>query len=117
MVSFSSGPATECLWVRDALRSRAPFSLTVKRGFDVIVAASLVVLLLPFLLAVAAIVYVSSPGGALFLQRRIGYLGQPFTMFKFRTMSDGAERYERRLARQSARTFMKLKKDPRTTRV
>ncbi|HSL19896.1 MAG TPA: sugar transferase [Vicinamibacterales bacterium] len=91
--------------------------MTAKRAFDVVVAAALVLLLMPLLAAVAVVVYVTSPGGALFLQPRVGYLGQPFTMFKFRTMIDGAERQEQRLARTSHRTFMKLKQDPRTTRV
>jgi len=117
MLSFSSGPATECLWVSDALRSRAPVGVLAKRAFDVLAATLLLLLLLPLLALLAAVVSFTSPGGAVFQQPRIGYLGQVFTMFKLRTMVDGAERLESRLARRSPRTFLKLERDPRTTRV
>jgi lipopolysaccharide/colanic/teichoic acid biosynthesis glycosyltransferase len=38
-------------------------------------------------------------------------------MYKLRTMIDGAERLEAKLARRSRRTFLKIEKDPRTTRI
>lgn len=117
MLSFSSGPATECLWVSDAIRARAPIGLIAKRAFDVVLAAVLIVLLLPVLAILTAVVSLTSPGGALFRQPRIGYLGQPFTMYKLRTMIDGADRLERRIAARSRRMFLKLERDPRTTRV
>jgi lipopolysaccharide/colanic/teichoic acid biosynthesis glycosyltransferase len=45
------------------------------------------VLLSPVLLLVAAFIKCVSPGPVFFLQERIGYRGQTFQMFKFRTMS------------------------------
>jgi lipopolysaccharide/colanic/teichoic acid biosynthesis glycosyltransferase len=116
-MALSSGPATEVLWVSNHLRSRAPVALSLKRAFDVTVAAILFLLLFPFVAALSVIVYLTSPGHWLFQQPRIGHLGQPFTMYKLRTMIDGAERLEARLARRSSRTFLKIEKDPRTTRV
>lgn len=117
MMAFSSGPATECLWVSDDMRSRARIALPVKRAFDLAAAAILLVVLLPVLAVLSAIICLTSPGRPLFLQPRIGHLGHPFTMYKLRTMIDGAERLEARLARRSRRTFLKIEQDPRTTRV
>src|SRR5262245_23269892 len=60
----------------------------MKRAFDVIAASGLLLLLgLPMLLLAAAIrLRLGSP--VLFRQLRPGLHGQPFTMVKFRTMSD-----------------------------
>lgn len=43
-------------------------------------------LLLPFMLVVAAVIRLESDGPALFCQERMGYRGQTFRMYKFRTM-------------------------------
>jgi lipopolysaccharide/colanic/teichoic acid biosynthesis glycosyltransferase len=43
------------------------------------------------LIVIAIIIKVVSAGPALFKQQRIGYLGKPFTMFKFRTMRVNAD--------------------------
>jgi len=68
----------------------------LKRVFDLVAATILLVLTAPVMAAVAVAVAVSSPGPAIFRQGRIGFLGLPFTMMKFRTMrqdseSDGAQ--------------------------
>ena len=60
--------------------------LAVKRAIDVAGAAALLVALLPLLLALAALVKATSPGEAVFRQRRVGRGGRPFTIYKFRTM-------------------------------
>lgn len=62
----------------------------VKRSLDWILAAIGVVLMSPLLLAIAIAVRVSSPGPILFVQERLGQYGQPFYIYKFRTMVDGA---------------------------
>ena len=63
-----------------------------KRIIDAVVAAAVLVAGLPLWLAVGALVRATSPGGAIYRQVRVGQGGRPFTMFKFRTMVDGAER-------------------------
>jgi lipopolysaccharide/colanic/teichoic acid biosynthesis glycosyltransferase len=67
----------------------APVSayMTVKHIVDWIAAAVLVVLLSPVLLAVSLAIRLDSPGPAIFQQRRIGYRGLPFTVYKFRSMT------------------------------
>lgn len=57
----------------------------VKRAFDVLLAAALLVLLLPLALLVAALTLVDVGAPALFWQQRIGYGGRKFLLYKFRT--------------------------------
>lgn len=58
----------------------------VKRLFDIVAAGLGLLLLWPVLLAAAVWVKLDSPGPALFRQTRVGRLGVPFTIHKFRTM-------------------------------
>jgi putative colanic acid biosynthesis UDP-glucose lipid carrier transferase len=58
----------------------------LKRGFDLLVAASALVVLSPLLVLVAVAVRCSSPGPALFWQDRYGLDGHRFRIAKFRTM-------------------------------
>lgn len=62
----------------------------LKRGFDVAVAGAALLLLSPLLLALALWVKLDSPGPALYRQVRLGRLGAPFRIRKFRTMFEGA---------------------------
>lgn len=59
-----------------------------KRLFDVVAAASGLILLAPALLAIALWIRLDSPGPALFRQRRVGRHGRHFDIYKFRTMAD-----------------------------
>jgi lipopolysaccharide/colanic/teichoic acid biosynthesis glycosyltransferase len=59
---------------------------------DRMVASVALVLLSPALLAIAAVVRFSSPGGVIYRQVRVGQGGAPFRILKFRTMVDGADR-------------------------
>lgn len=63
----------------------------VKRAFDILFALALLLLLLPMLLLFALAVAITSPGGALFRQKRVGRGGMPFRLLKFRTMRPGSE--------------------------
>ena len=64
-----------------------------KRAFDLVFAAAGLLLATPFLVLVAALIKLDSPGPIFFLQRRYGFNQQPFRIIKFRTMrtlEDGA---------------------------
>src|SRR5713226_6704 len=63
----------------------------IKRGLDVLGSLTLLVVLSPLLLLIAALVKLKSPGPVLFGQVRIGQMMKPFTMLKFRTMDSGAD--------------------------
>jgi|SRR6478735_2249445 len=60
-----------------------------RRGLDVAVAATSLVLLSPVLLVVALAVRISSPGPVIFRQVRLTRGRTPFTLYKFRTMRVG----------------------------
>ena len=83
----------------------------VKRLWDFALAAAAIPLLAPFLLLIALVIRLDSPGPALFRQERMGYQGTPFRMLKFRTMTEGAVQDDPRLA------AMTREEDERVTRV
>jgi exopolysaccharide biosynthesis polyprenyl glycosylphosphotransferase len=62
------------------------WQFAVKHLFDRVVAATLIVLLLPLMLLAALAIKLSSPGPVLFRQPRIGRDGWAFDMLKFRSM-------------------------------
>lgn len=57
-----------------------------KRVFDLVLALIHLVLLAPVLLAIAIGVKLDSRGSLLYMDRRLGRNGQPFRLYKFRTM-------------------------------
>ncbi|GIG61516.1 hypothetical protein Lfu02_58880 [Longispora fulva] len=68
-----------------AVRHR-PAPPSAKRVFDVLAGAVCVLVFLPLLLVAALLVRLSSPGDVIFRQSRLGRDGEPFVMYKFRTM-------------------------------
>lgn len=91
----------------------------VKRALDLAVAALALALIWPLLLLIALWIKLDSPGPAIFAQKRKGWLGELFTMYKFRTMCAGAENemdviMDRDEAGQ--RFLRKSSVDPRITR-
>jgi exopolysaccharide biosynthesis polyprenyl glycosylphosphotransferase len=93
--------------------------LFLKSVFDKCAAAAALFLLAPLLVAIALIIKISDHGPALFTQVRIGKDGQPFKIYKFRTMVTDAE--ARLSAIRAANEFdgvlFKIRRDPRVTRV
>jgi lipopolysaccharide/colanic/teichoic acid biosynthesis glycosyltransferase len=61
-----------------------------KRIFDLAVCIPALALALPLMGVLALVVKATSPGPALFRQRRLGQGGQPFVLLKFRSMIDGS---------------------------
>lgn len=70
---------------------RKPVYTFLKRTFDVLFAAVLLLLLAVPMLVIAVIVKCSSPGRVLYYQARLGLDGQRFNIIKFRTMREDAE--------------------------
>ncbi|MBO4665835.1 MAG: exopolysaccharide biosynthesis polyprenyl glycosylphosphotransferase [Paludibacteraceae bacterium] len=69
----------------------ADWELVVKRTFDTIVSAVMLVILSPLMAIIALWVKLDSPGKIIYHQERIGLHGQTFNILKFRSMYDGAE--------------------------
>lgn len=67
--------------------------LVVKRLLDLMAGILALLITLPALIIIVALIRLDSPGPVLFRQRRIGFNGRPFHIYKFRTMTtleDGA---------------------------
>ena len=65
-----------------------PYQKCLKRPLDMIVGALLLIALSPLLLCIAILVKVNLGRPVLFRQRRPGREGEPFFLYKFRTMTD-----------------------------
>jgi exopolysaccharide biosynthesis polyprenyl glycosylphosphotransferase len=90
----------------------------VKRTVDVSVACAGLIALSPVLLVSAIAIKFNSKGPVLFRQLRVGRSGEPFTIYKLRTMHVNAEdtRAELAAANESDGLF-KMREDPRIHRV
>jgi exopolysaccharide biosynthesis polyprenyl glycosylphosphotransferase len=92
--------------------------LFLKRSIDFILAASALVLLTPFILAVVILIRLTSPGPAIFRQVRCGLNGRRFTFYKFRSMCQNAEELKPALLHLNKKsTAFKIPNDPRLTAV
>ena len=80
-----------------------------KRFFDIILATALLGVMAIPMLIVALLIKITSPGHILFTQKRIGRDGRPFTIFKFRTMVDQADKIYG--------IYQAQKSDPRVTSI
>jgi exopolysaccharide biosynthesis polyprenyl glycosylphosphotransferase len=91
----------------------------VKRAFDVVVAAFVVVVGLPLWLLLALAVKLTSPGPVFYRDRRIGLGEREFGMVKFRSMYvDAADRQAAlEAANEASGPLFKIKDDPRVTSV
>jgi exopolysaccharide biosynthesis polyprenyl glycosylphosphotransferase len=90
-----------------------------KQIIDLVLAAVLVLLLIPIWILVPLAIRLSSPGTILFRQRRCGLNGQPFTMLKFRSMVTDAEQRRHELAalNEMDGPVFKVSNDPRVTAI
>jgi len=94
----------------------------IKRILDTLVAALLILLLVPVVAIVALLVKVTSPGPVFFRQERLGKHGRRFNIIKYRTMLAGAEEMLRRdpaLYQSYKENNFKIPEgaDPRVTRL
>jgi lipopolysaccharide/colanic/teichoic acid biosynthesis glycosyltransferase len=90
-----------------------------KRAIDIVGALVAIAIFSPLMLVAAILVRFSSPGPAVFVQKRSGLGGRAFRIYKFRTMVNGAEKRRNELAAVSEQDgpAFKLQNDPRLTTV
>lgn len=104
----------------------------LKRIFDLVGAAILIILISPILLLIAVLIWIESPGPVIYKNERIGSNGKKFFVYKFRYMKweysiskdnpdlEKAMAFERQLiAERNVRSgpLYKIKDDPRKTRI
>ena len=90
-----------------------------RRLQDIVLSLAAMAVLWPFLVLVAVIIVLDSPGaGPIFSQKRIGRDGKEFTFYKFRSMIPNAEARLPELLQQNEMEgpVFKMKDDPRITR-
>ena len=63
-----------------------------KRGLDIVISLIALIILSPVLLVTAVAVKLDSAGPVIFKQERLGVKGKVYTMYKFRSMTVGAEK-------------------------
>lgn len=84
-----------------------PGQRLLKRAFDLIACAALMPFALPLMGFIGLLIRLDSPGGIIYRQQRVGENGRLFTMYKFRSMIEGADHQR----------WFKSPDDPRVTRI
>ncbi len=74
----------------DGFRGNGPYKL-LKRAVDIVVSMVILSVTLPVILIAAMVIWLDSPGPILLRQPRVGLRGEPFILWKFRTMQTDAE--------------------------
>src|SRR5258705_1030710 len=125
-------PATTKLYPDLSERDKATrVARVIKRAIDVSLSVTVLMVLSPVFLTIAAAIKLSSPGPVLFRQKRIGLHGVPFTFLKFRSMHCANDsQIHREYIKQfingdadsgrseaTGEVVYKITKDPRVTRV
>lgn len=97
--------------------------LFVKRVFDLIISAFLLIVLSPLFLVIILAIKLDSKGKSIYTQTRIGQNGKTFKLYKFRSMIVDADKVLFELLENNPEMKMeydihkKLKNDPRVTKV
>jgi exopolysaccharide biosynthesis polyprenyl glycosylphosphotransferase len=107
LLSFSTTPTNEAL-------------MFVRRILDIVLASAIVLVFGPlFMIPAAILIKLTSPGPALFKQKRCGLSGRQFVMYKFRSMVDNAEqlRVELEGLNEMDGPVFKSSRDPRITTI
>lgn len=81
------------IWFLENLgTSEKGFYEVAKKVVDILLAAAILFLSLPVIPTIALLIKFDSVGPILFRQKRVGFLGRPFTAIKFRSMVEDAEK-------------------------
>jgi exopolysaccharide biosynthesis polyprenyl glycosylphosphotransferase len=91
--------------------------VVAKRAVDILVSASMSLLLLPVFVLTALLIKLTSPGPVFFVQKRLGLNKRHFGIYKFRTMCVDAEKRMKDIEHlnEVSGPVFKIKNDPRIT--
>ena len=104
-------------------RLRMFWTLGMKRFMDISIVIVGGIILLPFLLLIALLIKISSPGPAIYSHLRVGMNGKRFTAYKFRTMYNDSDKRFKELIESDINikneweANFKLRNDPRVTKI
>ena len=89
----------------------------IKRGMDILLSLGIIAVTFPVWMSAALAIRLESPGSVLFRQRRMGKGEKYFDMFKFRSMTEGAEELRKDLQdlNEAQGPIFKIREDPRMT--
>ena len=93
------------------------WQIATKRMIDIFISVFALILLLPVYIILALLVKLSSKGPVFFRQERIGLLGRPFQIIKFRTMFTDAEKNGPQLSSSHDDRITKIGRFLRKTRL
>lgn len=95
------------------------FNFYFKRIVDLAISITILAFIWPILLLIVIIIKLDSPGPFFYHHKRMGYRGQVFNFYKFRTMVTNADELLEKFKAQSERKgpVFKMANDPRVTRI
>jgi exopolysaccharide biosynthesis polyprenyl glycosylphosphotransferase len=116
-VDFSNMAGIPLLSTREVRIS--PVGMTLKRALDLLIVLLLAIPALIITIITAIAIKLESSGPIFFFQERVGFLGKPFRMAKFRSMVNNADDQKAELAalNEADGPIFKIRDDPRLTRV
>jgi lipopolysaccharide/colanic/teichoic acid biosynthesis glycosyltransferase len=117
LAATAGRPAAAGHWHITPAGNRSPSYLMTKRIVDLLGAMAILILVSPIFLAVLAILLVTTKGHPFFGQERLGFLGRPFWLWKFRTMVLDAEKLRSLVNNEQEGPVFKNRSDPRITRI
>lgn len=93
--------------------------LAAKRSLDVVLSLLLLIGLSPLFALVSLLIKLDSKGPAFYVQERVGLNKRRFRLYKFRTMTDGADARQEELEcfNEACGPVFKIRNDPRITRL
>jgi exopolysaccharide biosynthesis polyprenyl glycosylphosphotransferase len=92
-------------------------TVLLKRMLDLTVGIPLAIVAILLFPLIALAIWLEDHGPPLFVQRRAGLNGEPFNVYKFRTMYVGADRSVEDMLDELPEPMFKFRRDPRVTRV
>lgn len=113
----------ERVGTRTAIQLRKPqfnrVNGSVKRAMDIIGSLLILTLISPILILTAIAIKLDDGGPIFYKSTRVGLRGEPFEMWKFRSMRVDADQIREKLAAEQGQSafLFKMKDDPRITRV
>ncbi|MHC4759046.1 MAG: sugar transferase [Planctomycetota bacterium] len=101
-------------------RNPHPSESVLKRLFDVVVSFVLIFVLTPLLVVILVLIKIDSKGPVFFVQKRIGFRGRVFNLYKFRSMIKHADKLKSEMLSENEikdGVIFKIKNDPRITKL